>query len=215
MRKLVLFLLIVSIALYGCTSYDDNLAKTNAAPTTLAASASPLVVEEMPPSLPTDEEDVLIPQDENPTPPNAVQDNLPPAMPDATAATAAGDKEALKEMAHVWRIYSARLFYDIGGAGSIGGTTRTLELAEDGKWNFGDGSHGTWSSVPIVEDDWKKWGVEPYGPARKIVLDGWNDAVADGPIEEGTQGADFFWVIYRNNEQGDNAGQIQMKFGYR
>ncbi len=216
----MLFLLVVSIALLGCAQTEKSLAAAAAGTASPAApsgvQASNAVIApasdagaqaadetgEMPPSLPTDEEDELIPP-------------APASRPDASPGAEAGGTEARMALAHIWRIYSARLFYDIGGASPVGGTTRTLELGADGKWNFGDGSTGTWDVAFIAEDDWKKWGVEPYGPARKIVLDGWSGASADGPIEEGAGGVDFFWVIYRNKEQGDNAGHVQMKFGYR
>jgi hypothetical protein len=54
--------------------------------------------------------------------------------------------------------------------------------------------------------------VEEYGPQRKVVLEGWNDDVADGPIEESEAGVDFLWVVYRVDDP--SPGVVQMKFGH-
>ncbi|MBI5158621.1 hypothetical protein HY992_00700 [Candidatus Micrarchaeota archaeon] len=70
--------------------------------------------------------------------------------------------------------------------------TRKLELASFGSWNFGDSS-GTWSVEEASEEDWKEWGVEPYGPTKKLVLNGWSGDKASGPIEESDERIDFFW----------------------
>lgn len=112
-----------------------------------------------------------------------------------------------------WRIFSERIFYDIGGGGSAAvPVTRNLELLKDGTWRFGD-SQGTWTVTEITSDDWTRWGVNPYGPTRKVVLDKWNNAVADGPVEETKGYVDFIWVIYHvEPPQVQNAGTIWMKF---
>ena len=113
-----------------------------------------------------------------------------------------------------WRVYSETLFYDAGGGGgsdSSASTTRELSLNDDGAWEFGS-SNGTWYVTAIDADDWSRWGVEDYGPQRKVVLEGWNDDVADGPIEDSEAGVDFLWVIYRVDEP--SPGVVQMKFGH-
>ncbi len=113
-----------------------------------------------------------------------------------------------------WRVYSARIYYDIGGGGHAGKglSSRTLVLSPGGRWRFGS-SAGTWLVRPIRAADWRRWGVSPYGPRRRIVLRGWNRSVADGPIEEGSR-VDFLWVIYRVAPPlvGD-PGTIWLKFG--
>ena len=114
-----------------------------------------------------------------------------------------------------WRIFSERIFYDIGGAGSAAvPVTRNLELLKDGTWKFGD-SNGTWTVTEITNDDWTRWGINPYGPSRKITMDGWNKATADGPIEEEKSQIDFIWVIYHvEPPQVQNAGTVWLKFGH-
>ena len=114
-----------------------------------------------------------------------------------------------------WRIFSERIFYDIGGAGSsIVPVTRNLELLKSGTWKFGD-SQGTWTVTEITNDDWTRWGVNPYGPTRKMRLDKWNKAVADGPIEENKGYVDFIWVIYHVEPPlVQNPGNIWLKFGH-
>lgn len=114
-----------------------------------------------------------------------------------------------------WRVYSEAIYYDTGGWNFLDTPVTTLlELKEDGTWNFGT-STGTYSIVEISEEDWTKWDVEPYGPTRKLVLEGWNSSSADGPIEETESRVDFMWVIYRAEPPVvENSGQIQMKFGH-
>ncbi len=114
-----------------------------------------------------------------------------------------------------WRVFSERIFYDIGGAGSTTvPVTRTLELLKDGTWTFGD-SKGTWTVTEITNDDWTRWGINPYGPSRKITMDGWNKATADGPVEEEKSQIDFIWVIYHvEPPQVQNAGTVWLKFGH-
>src|SRR4030066_1335779 len=116
----------------------------------------------------------------------------------------------------LWRVYSERIFYDIGGGGALGiPVTRNLEIISDGTWKFGN-SKGTWVISGIIEDDWKKWGIPPYGPKRKITLKGWNDAIADGPVEETERSVDFIWVIYHVMPPlVQNAGTAWLKFGHR
>ena len=114
-----------------------------------------------------------------------------------------------------WRIFSERIFYDIGGGGSAAvPVTRNLELLKDGTWRFGD-SQGAWTVTEITNDDWTRWGVNSYGPTRKIILNNWNKAIADGPIEENKGYVDFIWVIYHVEPPlVQNPGTIWMKFGH-
>ena len=118
------------------------------------------------------------------------------------------------EFAGQWRVYSETLFYDAGGSGgsdSGSSTTRELSLHEDGTWEFGNSS-GSWYVTTIAAADWDRWGVEDYGPRRKVVLEGWSDSAGDGPIEESEASVDFLWIIYRVDDP--SPGVVQMKFGH-
>lgn len=109
-----------------------------------------------------------------------------------------------------WRAYSQAIFYDNGGNNWLNRpSTRKLTIAADGTWDYG--SKGTWSVQPIEQSDWKKWKIEPYGPTTKIVFNGWNNGIADGPIERN----DFVWVIYHSKGFSSlGPATIQMKFGH-
>ncbi|MBI4151156.1 hypothetical protein HY492_03450, partial [Candidatus Woesearchaeota archaeon] len=110
-----------------------------------------------------------------------------------------------------WRLYSEALYYDEGGGFLDNKATQTLKLAPS-SWSFGD-SEGTWTLQDITESDWMRWGIEPYGPTKKIVLHGWNEGEADGPIEESDR-IDFLWVIYRVGPPiVEKPGSVWMKFG--
>jgi hypothetical protein len=122
----------------------------------------------------------------------------------------------LTEFDGSWRIYSARLFYDEGGAGEVGlsdTTSQRLELSASGTWRLGTSS-GQYSVDAVSADDWTRWGVEPYGPQRKITLVGWNSDVADGPVEASDGRVDFLWVIYHESPPAVSApGTAWLKFG--
>ena len=130
--------------------------------------------------------------------------------------------EARKEgVEGVWKVYSQRLFYDEGGAGpwlsASEGTavTQGLRIKNDGVWEYGSSS-GKWSVSSITESDWKAWGINSYGPTRKIVLQDWNGngKTASGPIEKSTN-IDFVWVIYRVEPPTvQKQGIVNMKFGH-
>lgn len=113
-----------------------------------------------------------------------------------------------------WRVFSERIFYDIGGAGALGlPVTRNLELSSDGTWSFGD-STGPWEVTEITEEDWARWDIDPYGPTRKITLYNWNDGIGDGPVEESDEIVDFIWVVYHVEPPlVENAGTVWLKFG--
>lgn len=147
----------------------------------------------------------------NPTP-TATKTILPTAI--ATVHSAPGGSDASLFVDN-WRVYSSRLYYDMGGGGSLGGTSsRYLELFANGKWQYGS-SAGTWSLSAITGSDWKRWGVEAYGPTRKIVLSGWSEGAADGPVEESQGHVDFIWVIYRAVPPTVQApGSVWLKFGH-
>lgn len=114
-----------------------------------------------------------------------------------------------------WRAYSEAIYYDNGGSNYLNrATTRQLILDTDGTWEFG-ASKGKWKIEAITDSDWEKWETSSYGPTRKIVLDGWNDSIGDGPIEESESRIDFLWLIYREEPPTVSPpGQIQIKFGH-
>ena len=112
-----------------------------------------------------------------------------------------------------WRAYSEAIYYDSGGNNYLDtASTRLLYINADGSWEFGS-SGGRWETKNIEDSDCAKWDTNSYGPARKIVLNGWNDGVGDGPIEEGAARVDFIWLIYRT-EASLGPGQVQIKFGH-
>jgi hypothetical protein len=130
------------------------------------------------------------------------------------AGTAAAPRNDTAALSGSWRVFSSRLFYDRGGAGALGARSYTLlELSEDGSWRYGP-SAGSWSVGKATERDWKAWGVEPYGPTRKLILEGWSGTRASGPIEETDGRIDFLWVIYRVEPPRASApGTVHMKLG--
>ncbi len=115
-----------------------------------------------------------------------------------------------------WRVYSSRLFYDVGGSGGMSGagSSQALNLDPSGSWTYGSSS-GTWSVASISSADWTDWKVNSYGPVYKIVLNNWNGGTADGPIEVTGTTADFLWVIYHMEPPlVSRAGSVQTKFGH-
>ncbi len=113
-----------------------------------------------------------------------------------------------------WKVLSSRIFYDEGGGGALGKTiSRRLDIGAEGEWSFGP-SKGNWSVRSIGPDDWKCWGVEPYGPWRMVVLSGWSGGEAGGPIEESETGPASIWVIYRAEPPAVPApGTVHLKLG--
>ncbi|PIN81256.1 hypothetical protein COV11_02330 [Candidatus Woesearchaeota archaeon CG10_big_fil_rev_8_21_14_0_10_30_7] len=112
-----------------------------------------------------------------------------------------------------WRAYSQAIFYDSGSSNWLNKpSTRRLTISPDGTWEYG--STGTWKTEQITENDWRKWNIQPYGPTKKIVLNGWSNSIGDGPIEEGSQGVDFIWIIYRSEKLSLGPATIQIKFGH-
>jgi hypothetical protein len=142
-------------------------------------------------------------------------DGSTPGTPVGTAPPGARADAALVGS---WRIHSSRLFFDAGGASHLGTIlntpgSRTLDLFQDGTWKFGRSS-GSWSVSEAAAEDWKRWGVEAYGPKRKIVLSGWNQGQGTGPVEESDKGIDFFWILYRAEPPAvSDPGMVHAKFG--
>lgn len=143
------------------------------------------------------------------SPQKALTDEIKEEIKDETGAT---DEE---NFVGKWRIYSQAIFYDKGGNDWLDTpSTRLLEIKEDGRWIFGSSS-GKWKVSMIEPQDWAKWTVSSYGPARKIVLSGWNNGVADGPAEESGERVDFIWVIYHAEPPIVTwPGLVQIKFGH-
>lgn len=144
-----------------------------------------------------------------------IQDNTSTMEPAKTPSELETDKPQtqLSDLIGSWRIYSSRLYYDVGGGGTVDtSATQILELKANSKYEFSS-SGGSWAVESISPDDWKRWGIEPYGPIKKITLSGWNDGIADGPIEESKR-VDFIWVIYKAKPPTVSApGMVWMKFG--
>lgn len=113
----------------------------------------------------------------------------------------------------VWRAHRQSIVYDSGATNSIKPGTRKLTISEDGTWEFG--TRGTWEFKPIEDKDWDKWNIGSLGgQTKKIVLNGWNNGVGDGPIEFGTEGVDFIWVVYRSEKLSLGPATIQIQFGH-
>jgi hypothetical protein len=141
------------------------------------------------------------------------------SAPRATATPGAGESAARgggdSQLVGSWQAYSARFFYDQGGAGTVDTTvTRQLLISADGTWRFGT-TNGRWSLSQANQNDWQRWNVPPYGPTRKITLTGWSGGVADGPIEESGGRIDFLWVIYHTTPPVVTApGTVWVKYGH-
>jgi len=92
-------------------------------------------------------------------------------------------------------------------------TTRRLTLAGS-SWQFGSSS-GRFRVAPITNADWRRWGVQPYGPTRKVVFSGWSGGTGTGPIEGTGANVDFFWLIYPARPPVVGApGVVSLKFGH-
>ncbi|MBI5046891.1 hypothetical protein HZC07_04130 [Candidatus Micrarchaeota archaeon] len=115
-----------------------------------------------------------------------------------------------------WRVYSAVTYFDSGGGGGLRNSSfggEKLSINSDGTWQFG-ASSGTWTTSSVSTEDWNKWGVDSYGPTKKMIIYNWNGEEVDGPIEETDGRIDFIWMIYRikGSSTGEN-GQVQIKYG--
>ncbi len=74
-------------------------------------------------------------------------------------------------------------------------TSPILEIKKDKSWVFGT-SQGTWSVMPIEEQDWTKWVLPNSKATHKIIMANWNKKDADGPIELSGGQVRFFEVSY-------------------
>jgi hypothetical protein len=137
-----------------------------------------------------------------------------PIVPNAPAtAPAAALSSEERRLVGSWRTYSLRIFYDAGGASNLG-SGPDIELRADGTWRTADAS-GRWSTAPIADGDWKRWGLTPYGPTNKIVLERFFGSGADGPIETSGGRVDFFWAIYRVGPPTiSTPGLVHAKYGH-
>ena len=91
-------------------------------------------------------------------------------------------------------------------------STRLLELRADGTWQFGTSS-GKWSVAKIDSDDWGRWYLADSGLfTRKIILDGWNKGMADGPLQESGGNVDFIYILYNVTYEGVEKS-VQLKYG--
>ncbi len=113
-----------------------------------------------------------------------------------------------------WRPHFQGIFYDNGASNYIKKpVTRKLTIYEDGSWEFG--STGTWEVKEITPEDWERWKISPYEAAtKKIILYNWNENTAEGPIDDGIEGVDFIWVMYRSEKLSLGPATINIKFGH-
>ncbi len=138
----------------------------------------------------------------------------PQAAPEPAPTAVSAPTNADPQLVGTWRIYSESLYYDAGGGGVLDSSEvvgTDLVLSSDGSWQFGSSS-GSWSVAAIDGSEWDRWAVSPYGPTRKIVLQGWNGSTGDGPLDEETGYVDFVWVIY--HVESADPGTVYMKFGH-
>lgn len=113
-----------------------------------------------------------------------------------------------------WRILTETIYYDNPALGrqTVTPVSTRLELDGSGTWTFGS-STGTWSVASITADDWTEWGVDDYGPTRKLVLNNWNGGTGEGPIDETDTTIDNLWTIYRYDSPENGMSTIWLKFG--
>lgn len=207
--KIAGLLLFLPLAFAACGG-DDGPAAVQPTVRTAAPASQPEATRAPSQPLPP-REATPVPAQKQPTPaPSANSDpyaGFPTFAPDVPPASAPVETTS-------WRVLSARIFYDQGGGGDLSTVITTrLELSGNGTWTFGSSS-GAWDVRDITSGDWSRWGIQPYGPTQKVVLDGWNGGVADGPIEESGGQVDFVWVIYPEGPPTISApGTVWMKFG--
>ena len=123
------------------------------------------------------------------------------------------DKKTIDDLlVGTWRAYSDYIYYKDGDFKYRTTSESLLNIYEDGRWEFG-GLAGTVSVINITNDDWKRWGIDAYGPTRKIVFSGWQGA-AEGPIEESIGAIVFIWAIYNSGPPAEEReGSVWLKFG--
>jgi predicted small lipoprotein YifL len=164
---------------------------------------------------PTDTSPAVVGKLEPTGTPDPVSADTPVQSDPAPAPTAApAPSNTDPQLVGSWRFYSESLYYDAGGGGVMDSSEvvgTDLVLYEDGSWEFGSSS-GWWSVAAIDGSEWDRWLVSPYGPTRKILLQGWNGGTGDGPLDEETGYVDFVWVIY--HVDSPDPGTVYIKFGH-
>ncbi len=123
-------------------------------------------------------------------------------------------KVGIEDLVGEWKAYSKAIYDETG----IGNYLKDLPsekftLSADGKWAYG-GASGSWSVGEVQAGDWESWGIVDYGPRKKLVLEGWNNARAGGPVELNEGKPEFVWVIYdAAPPEVEKPSQVQVKFG--
>ena len=132
----------------------------------------------------------------------------------AVASMCSAAAPSAAALAGSWRVLSSRVFYDAGGGGAMNrGVGHTLEFTKDGHQAYSSSS-GSFKVERIEKADWKTWNATNYGPTSKIVLTGWKEGKASGPIETSEAGVDFVWIIYRVGPPlVQSPGVVHVKFG--
>lgn len=118
-------------------------------------------------------------------------------------------------IAGTWRVMSMRTDYKSGFSETIVRTnTMRVSINPDHTWKFSSSS-GTWKIADIKSSDWKEWGINSYGPTKKIILNNWNKKSGSGPIEISNGNVDAIWIIYQYISSTKGPGIEQMKVGGR
>ena len=213
-KKVLVLLVLASILLMGCSESSWNTPPGG-------VDENGEDDDELPPAPPEDsgtgesisDEQPPLPPDDNDEPLAPPSDEINSNENKAITTTSLTNNPS--EFVGLWRAFSSRMFYDIGGGGAVGsGTGQPLEINADGSWQLST-SAGKWRVESINLEDWKKWNIESYGPTRKIILENWNGGIADGPAEESDGRVDFFWVMYRAEPPTvSSSGQVQAKYGH-
>ncbi len=144
----------------------------------------------------------------------AAPQQLPGQQSDPNSPYAGPQNIPNDDMAGEWAAYSKAIYDGSGNASYSDDILKEkLLLNADGSWSHGS-SNGTWAIGEVQAGDWKAWNTVDYGPKRKLVLDGWNGAKAEGPIELLDGKPLFTWVIYdAAPPEAEKPGQVQLKFG--
>ncbi len=136
---------------------------------------------------------------ETPTPtitPTPAPTATPTSTPTPTPVPTLTVEQFAPKLIGKWNIAFARIYYDQGGTNPMNtDKIAALELRADMTWQSG-GSNGRWSAARLTSDDWARWKSSSYGPKNKIILQNWNGAQADGPIEQLGDDPDALIVIY-------------------
>ncbi len=117
------------------------------------------------------------------------------------------------ELLGKWQVYAETVFYDTGERSWPDAPGKDLlELKANHTWNFGSAT-GTWAVQDLTDTDGARWATNLPGATRKLILYGWNEDLADGPLEEANGRVDSLWLLYRAGPPKlSRPGQVQMKF---